>query len=240
MHDDPSRTTPLGMIRYSHEFMEAALVVDEKIGRSPGFEIVAPIPVLYLVGHSIELSLKSYLLQQGITLRDLRRNFGHSLHDCFRKAKELGLAPKAEIVDYSFTAGDLYEELLLGPAYAIADVLSKHPKVKGVYYPGLASHHNHDVAKSQMSRGFGGMIGFDIGTIEACKRFVNSVKLCTLATSLGGVETVLQHSASMTHSTFTRGHRLEAGITDGLIRLSVGIEDVDELIVDIAQALDKI
>ena len=79
------------MIRYSHEFMEAALAVDEKIGHRPGFEIVAPIPVLYLVGHSIELSLKSYLLQQGITLSDLRRNFGHNLHDSFRKAKELGL-----------------------------------------------------------------------------------------------------------------------------------------------------
>jgi methionine-gamma-lyase len=125
-------------------------------------------------------------------------------------------------------------------AYAIADVLSKHPKVEAVYYPGLDSHQNHDVANKQMTRGFGGMIGFDIGTIEAGKRFVNSVKLCTLATSLGGVETVLQHSASMTHSTFTAEQRLEAGITDGLIRLSVGIEDVDELIEDIGQALDKI
>jgi methionine-gamma-lyase len=125
-------------------------------------------------------------------------------------------------------------------AYAIADMLSKHPKIKGVYYPGLNSHVNHEVAKRQMTRGFGGMIGFDLGTVEAGKRFVNSVKLCTLATSLGGVETVLQHSASMTHSTFTREQRLEAGITDGLIRLSVGIEDVDELIADIAQALDKI
>jgi methionine-gamma-lyase len=124
-------------------------------------------------------------------------------------------------------------------ALALANMLSKHPKIKAVYYPGLASHVNHDVARRQMSRGFGGMIGFDLGTVEAGKRFVNSVKLCTLATSLGGVETVLQHSASMTHSTFTREQRLEAGITDGLIRLSVGIEDVDELIADIDQALDK-
>ena|SRR3989338_827618 len=93
MHDDPSRTTPLGMIRYSHEFMEAALAVDDKIGNRPGFEIVAPIPVLYLVGHSIELSLKAYLLYKGVALRELRskRHFGHSLHTCLRKAKELGL-----------------------------------------------------------------------------------------------------------------------------------------------------
>lgn len=125
-------------------------------------------------------------------------------------------------------------------AYAIADMLAKHQKVKHVYYPGLSSHVNHDVAKRQMTRGFGGMIGFDLGTVEAGKTFVNSVKLCTLATSLGGVETVLQHSASMTHATFSREQRLEAGITDGLIRLSVGVEDADDLVADITQALDEI
>ena len=90
MHDDPLKTTPLGMIRYAHEFMEAALAVDEKIGSRPGFEIVAPIPALYLIGHSIELSLKAYLLNHGVTLKQLR-NYGHSLHKCIRKAKELGL-----------------------------------------------------------------------------------------------------------------------------------------------------
>jgi len=81
------------MVRYSHEFMEAALAVDEKIGTRPGFEIVAPIPALYLVGHSIELSLKAYLLHQGVPLHELRskRHFGHSLHICLRKAKEIGL-----------------------------------------------------------------------------------------------------------------------------------------------------
>lgn len=125
-------------------------------------------------------------------------------------------------------------------ALALANMLVDHPKVKAVYYPGLASHVNHDVARRQMGRGFGGMIGFDLGTVDAGKAFVNSVKLCTLATSLGGVETVLQHSASMTHSTLSREERLEAGITDGLIRLSVGVEDIDDLIEDIAGALDKL
>lgn len=124
-------------------------------------------------------------------------------------------------------------------AYAIADMLSRHPKIKAVYYPGLDSHSNHDIAKRQMSGGFGGMIGFDLDTAKAGRTFANSVKLCTLATSLGGVETVLQHSASMTHSTFSREQRLEAGITDGLIRLSVGVEDIGDLIADITQALDK-
>ncbi|MFN0141267.1 MAG: trans-sulfuration enzyme family protein [Pyrinomonadaceae bacterium] len=125
-------------------------------------------------------------------------------------------------------------------AYAIADMLSKHAKVKAVHYPGLPSHKNHDIATRQMPGGFGGMIGFDLDSVEAGKTFANSVHLCTLATSLGGVETVLQHSASMTHATLSRDQRLEAGISDGLIRLSVGVEDIDDLVADISQALDKI
>ncbi len=125
-------------------------------------------------------------------------------------------------------------------AYAIANMLGDHPKVKAVLYPGLESHKNHDVAKRQMPGGYGGMIGFDLGTVEAGKAFANNVKLCTLATSLGGVETILQHSASMTHATLSPEDRRKAGVTDGLIRLSVGVEDVKDLIEDITQALDKV
>lgn len=124
-------------------------------------------------------------------------------------------------------------------ASALANMLSKHPKVKDVFYPGLESHHNHDVAKKQM-KGFGGMIAFDVGGVEEGKRFVNNVEICTLATSLGGVETILQHSASMTHAALSSDERLKAGITDGLIRFSVGIEDVKDLIADLENALDKI
>jgi methionine-gamma-lyase len=124
-------------------------------------------------------------------------------------------------------------------AFAIAHMLAKHPKVVKVFYPGLRSHRNHKVAVRQMMGG-GGMIGLDLGTVEAGKAFANAVRLCTLATSLGGVETILQHSASMTHSTISPEDRMAAGITDGFIRLSVGIEDVDELIADIRQALDAI
>lgn len=125
-------------------------------------------------------------------------------------------------------------------ASAIAYMLGDHPKVEAVFYPGLESHQNHEIAARQMPGGFGGMIGLDLGSVRAGKTFANSVRLCTLATSLGGVETILQHSASMTHATISREDRLKAGISDGLIRLSVGVEDVDDLMEDITQALDKI
>jgi methionine-gamma-lyase len=125
-------------------------------------------------------------------------------------------------------------------AYAVADMLAAHPRVSSVYYPGLETHQNHAIAREQMPGGFGGMIGFDVGSVEAGKRFANNVRLCTLATSLGGVETILQHSASMTHSALSQEERSKAGITDGLIRLSVGIESVDDIIADIRKALDNI
>jgi methionine-gamma-lyase len=124
-------------------------------------------------------------------------------------------------------------------ALAIARMLDAHPKVIATYYPGLETHENHDIARRQM-RGFGGMIGLDVGSVENGKTFVNNLKICTLATSLGGVETIVQHSASMTHATLSPAARLKAGVTDGLIRLSVGIEDADDLIADLGQALDKI
>jgi methionine-gamma-lyase len=124
-------------------------------------------------------------------------------------------------------------------AYAIANMLANHPKVKEVFYPALTSHPQYEIAKRQMS-GFGGMISFDVGGVEEGKRLVNNVKVCTLATSLGGVETILQHSASMTHATLSREQRLKAGVTDGLIRLSVGIEDAQDLISDLERALDKV
>jgi len=125
-------------------------------------------------------------------------------------------------------------------ASAIANMLGDHPRVEAVYYPGLESHQNHLIAKQQMPGGFGGMIGFDLGTVARGKAFASAVRLCTLATSLGGVETILQHSASMTHATIPREDRLKAGITDGLIRLSVGIEDVEDLFEDLTQALDAV
>ena len=121
-------------------------------------------------------------------------------------------------------------------AFALANMLSAHPKVTAVHYPGLETHQNHDIAKRQM-KGFGGMIGLDVGTVEAGKSLLNGVKLCTLATSLGGVETIMQHSASMTHAALPPEERLKAGVTDGLIRISVGIENIDDICEDIFGAL---
>ena len=123
-------------------------------------------------------------------------------------------------------------------ALAIANMLGDHPKVDAVFYPGLESHKNHEIAARQMPGGYGGMIAFDLGTVERGKAFANAVRVCTLATSLGGVETILQHSASMTHAAISPEERMAAGITDGLIRLSVGVEDVNDLMEDLTQALD--
>lgn len=122
-------------------------------------------------------------------------------------------------------------------ALRIATFLEAHPQVKWVRYPWLRSHPQHELAKRQMAGG-GGMISFELkGGLEAGRRMINSVRLCTLAVSLGGVETLIQHPASMTHASMGPEARRRAGIGEGLVRLSVGIEDPDELIADLDQAL---
>lgn len=122
-------------------------------------------------------------------------------------------------------------------AQRIAQFLSDHPKVETVCYPGLANHPGHEVAKRQM-RGFGGMLSFIVrGGVEGGKHVLNHVQLCTLAVSLGDTRTLISHPASTTHKVVPREKRLEIGIDDGLIRLSVGIEDVEDLIDDLDQAL---
>lgn len=123
-------------------------------------------------------------------------------------------------------------------ALAIAKWLNAHPKVQSVRYIGLPSHPQHDLAKRQM-RGFGSMISFELkGGLEAGRRLMNHVKLATLAVSLGGVETLIEHPASMTHAAMAKADREAAGFTDGLVRYSVGIEDADDLIADLEQALE--
>ncbi len=125
-------------------------------------------------------------------------------------------------------------------ARAIAEMLDKHDKIEKVYYPGLASFPNHDVAAKQMSD-FGGMISFEVkGGKEAGMKFVDALKLCTIAVSLGDAETLVEHPASMTHSTYSPEELKEAGIPEGLVRLSVGLENAEDLIDDIAQALEQI
>lgn len=125
-------------------------------------------------------------------------------------------------------------------AQKIAEYLEKHPKVDHVNYPGLKSHPQYELAQRQMD-GPGGMMSFELkGGLEAGRKMMNSVKLCALAVSLGAVETLICHPPSMTHSIVLREERLKAGLTDGLVRLSVGIEDVDEIIEDLEQALAQV
>jgi len=122
---------------------------------------------------------------------------------------------------------------------AVAAFLEEHPKVRKVYYPGSASHPQHALARRQQ-HGFGGMVAFDVGSLQAARTVLESVKLCTLAESLGGVETLVSHPATMTHASVDLEKRERLGITDGLVRISVGIEDTDDIIADIDQALAKI
>ncbi|OIO20990.1 cystathionine gamma-synthase [Candidatus Micrarchaeota archaeon CG1_02_47_40] len=122
-------------------------------------------------------------------------------------------------------------------AQDVAEFLEAHPKVKRVYYPGLKSHPQHELAKTQM-RGFGGMVSFEIrGGMEAAARFLKSLEIFLLAESLGGVESLAEHPASMTHASVSREDRMRAGLSDGLVRLSVGIEDSGDLISDLDNSL---
>ncbi|MGB2868144.1 MAG: PLP-dependent aspartate aminotransferase family protein [Bacteroidota bacterium] len=124
-------------------------------------------------------------------------------------------------------------------AMEVATFLKSHRKVKKVNYPGLISHPQHHLAKTQMD-GFGGMISFDLGSLESAKTFLKRVRLCALAESLGGVETLISHPATMTHASVPPEERNRIGVTDGLVRISVGIEDVEDIIEDLKQALSAL
>jgi cystathionine beta-lyase/cystathionine gamma-synthase len=123
-------------------------------------------------------------------------------------------------------------------AAVIAHYLARHPKVEKVYWPGFEHHPNHDIAQRQM-RMFGAMVSFDLkdNTLENATKVLSNTKLFTLAESLGGVESLIGHPASMTHASIPREERLKVGLTDSLIRLSIGIEDADDLVLDLEDAL---
>lgn len=118
----------------------------------------------------------------------------------------------------------------------VARHLDAHPKVKKVYYPGLPTHPQHDIARRQQ-KGPGAMLSMDLGSMEAARRFLNQLKMCALAESLGGVETLVSLPAQMTHASMPADVREKIGITDGLVRISVGIEDVEDIMADLDQAL---
>ncbi len=121
----------------------------------------------------------------------------------------------------------------------IAEYLAAHPKLRRVFYPGLVSHPQHALAQRQMS-GFGALITFETGSLENANRVLRRVRLCSLAESLGGVETLISHPASMTHAALGAEGRAAIGLTDGMVRISVGLEDVEDLQADLAQALDAL
>lgn len=125
-------------------------------------------------------------------------------------------------------------------ALALAEFLEKHPKITKVYYPGLPSHSQYEISKRQCS-GFSGMISFELkGGEKAVRRLIANLKLFLLAESLGGVESLIEHPATMTHLSMTKEEQLEAGITDSLIRMSVGIEDMGDLLADMENGLSKV
>lgn len=122
---------------------------------------------------------------------------------------------------------------------AVADFLRKHKKVKKVLYPGFADHPQHELARRQMT-GFGSMITFETGSLNNAKKMLRKVCVCSLGESLGGVETLISHPATMTHAALGERGRKEIGLTDGMVRISVGIEDVEDIIADLDQALKAI
>jgi cystathionine gamma-lyase/cystathionine beta-lyase/cystathionine gamma-lyase/homocysteine desulfhydrase len=122
---------------------------------------------------------------------------------------------------------------------AVASFLDRHPKVRKVFYPGLTSHPQHELAKRQM-RGFGALISFDVGSYENAKILLDRVQICSLGESLGGVETLICHPATMTHASVPDADRAKLGITPGLVRISVGIEDEEDLVADLDRALSPL
>jgi len=192
-----------------------------------GADIVVHSATKYLNGHS-DCTAGAVILsrpQDAAKIQFVQRAAGAGLApmDCFLVSR--GVKTLAVRMDRHNSNG-----------IAIAKHLEKHPKVKHVNYPGLPSHPQHELAKRQQ-RGFGAMMSFDVGSEAAARKVLNALRICSLGESLGGVETLICHPASMTHSSMAPEVRREFGITDGLIRLSVGIEDVEDLIADLDQGL---
>jgi len=164
------------------------------------------------------------------------------IHSCWEVAKEIGGCNSpfnAWLVLRGLKTLAVRMDRHCETAQKLAQYLKDHESVDTVYYPGLSTHPGYDIACKQMSK-FGGMLGFDVkGGKEAGKVLMNSVKLCTLAVSLGDVDTLIEHPASMTHSSYTDEELLECGIKPGFVRLSVGLEHYQDLIEDLEQALSK-
>lgn len=192
-----------------------------------GFDIVVHSLTKYLNGHSDMLG--GFIALNGgffaERLRFLQKAVGAVLSPfdswlCLRGTKTLAVRMKQHSEN----------------GLAVARWLTQQRKVRKVYYPGLPDHPQHELARKQM-RAFGGMVAFDLGTLSAAASLLNNVRLCALAESLGGVETIITHPVTMTHASIPFEQRQRIGITDGLVRISVGLEDVEDIIADLDQAL---
>ncbi len=195
-----------------------------------GIDIVVHSATKYINGHSDMLGGLVVLNDSALTerLRFIQKSTGGVMSpfdawQCLRGIKTLAVR-----MDRHHTN-----------AMEVALWLSKQRRIKKVNYPGLITHPQHRLAQKQM-RGFGGMISFDLGSLDRAKTFLKSVRLCALAESLGGVETLISHPATMTHASVPPEDRKAIGVTDGLVRISVGIEDVVDIIDDLKQALAKV
>ena len=148
---------------------------------------------------------------------------------------------EAFLIDRGLKTLDIRVKKHCENAMRVATFLEGHPMVKRVIYPGLESHPRHELAKKQMHGGFGGIITFELNaTREQSAEFVNSLKLCTIAVSLGDAETLIEHPATMTHSTYTPEPLEQAGIGESMLRLSVGLEDAEDIIADLKAGLDSL
>ncbi len=194
-----------------------------------GFDVVVHSLTKYLNGHSDMIGGLVVTSDKAIAerLRFLQKSIGGILSPfdawlCLRGTKTLAIRMKQHNEN----------------AMQVARWLVSTGSFGKVYYPGLEDHPKHALAKKQM-KGFGGMISFDLGTLERAGAFLKKLRVCALAESLGGVETIITHPASMTHAAIPATQRQDIGITDGLVRISVGIEDVDDIIADLEQAIGK-
>src|SRR5688572_15416631 len=194
-----------------------------------GIDIVVHSVTKFLNGHSDALGGAVIVRDSELAdrLRFMQNALGNvpSAFDCFlilRGIKTLALRMERHCAN----------------ALAVARFLEQHPKVERVYYPGLASHPHHELAKRQMNGRFGGIISAELrGSLDDSRRFLERCKLFSLAESLGGVESLIEHPGLMTHSGLPPAMRAELGISDGLVRLSVGVENVDDLIAELRHAL---
>lgn len=148
---------------------------------------------------------------------------------------------EAFLIDRGLKTLDIRVQKHCDNAMKVARFLEGHPLVKRVIYPGLESHPRHEIAKKQMHNGFGGIVTFELNASrEQSAEFVNSLRLCTIAVSLGDAETLIEHPATMTHSTYTPEALGQAGIGESMLRLSVGLEDADDIIADLDSCLEKL